>query len=428
MSSNNQPNNIYVGNRYVPIFADPVEWNNLREYEPLTIVTYQGTSYTSRQTVPVGTPLTDTNYWVVTGNYNAQVAEYRQAVENLTSDVDNLENDVNLLTTEKSRRINKKILIVGDSYGLAEQHWPSLMGQLYGFTDYTNLCVSGSGFIVTDVTTYLGQLQNYTGNKTSITDILICGGYNDVRTAFSPSINKIQLAIQELMNYVKANYPNAVVKLGFIGNDANETAEGAQIRQDIANIGLPAYKSINLYGGTYLNGVENIMHDYIGNFAGDGVHPNSTGVYLLARYIGEAFIEGSTEVLYNLSSDYTLTNGFSTNITAVYTFLKDDTVRICFNASNITFAAMNIQPGDEGFKLFDSLSRYLKPSTSQSVNGIDVMCKLYNSSGLVAVCPAQIVMQASGGANLIVGNATTLENIVRIKFLFSQSTLSTLFH
>lgn len=78
-------NNIYIGNRYVPVFADPVEWNNLREYEPLTIVTYQGTAYTSRKTVPVGTALNNTDYWVVTGNYNAQVEAYRQETQALAA-------------------------------------------------------------------------------------------------------------------------------------------------------------------------------------------------------------------------------------------------------------------------------------------------------------------------------------------------------
>lgn len=76
-------NNIYVGNRYVPVFANPVEWDNLREYEPLTIVTYQGTAYTSRKTVPVGTDLSNTEYWVVTGNYNAQVEMYRREVDKI---------------------------------------------------------------------------------------------------------------------------------------------------------------------------------------------------------------------------------------------------------------------------------------------------------------------------------------------------------
>lgn len=76
-------NNIYIGNRYVPIFANPVEWDNLREYEALTIVTYQGTAYTSRKTVPVGTALSNTEYWVVTGNYNAQVEMYRRELDKI---------------------------------------------------------------------------------------------------------------------------------------------------------------------------------------------------------------------------------------------------------------------------------------------------------------------------------------------------------
>ena len=30
----------YIGARYVPIFANPTEWNPNQAYEPLTIVTY----------------------------------------------------------------------------------------------------------------------------------------------------------------------------------------------------------------------------------------------------------------------------------------------------------------------------------------------------------------------------------------------------
>lgn len=70
----------YVGMRYVPIFADPVEWDDTRAYESLTIVTYQGASYTSRRPVPAGIPITDGRYWVLTGNYNAQIELYRQEV------------------------------------------------------------------------------------------------------------------------------------------------------------------------------------------------------------------------------------------------------------------------------------------------------------------------------------------------------------
>ena len=70
----------YIGMRYVPIIADPVEWDSARSYESLTIVTYQGNSYTSRRPVPASIPITDGRYWALTGNYNAQIELYRQEV------------------------------------------------------------------------------------------------------------------------------------------------------------------------------------------------------------------------------------------------------------------------------------------------------------------------------------------------------------
>lgn len=83
-------NRQYVGARYVPVFADPIEWNNQKVYEPLTIVTYMGSSYTSRKRVPAGVLPTDNKYWACTGNYNAQVEEYRQTVVKYSEAVENL--------------------------------------------------------------------------------------------------------------------------------------------------------------------------------------------------------------------------------------------------------------------------------------------------------------------------------------------------
>lgn len=67
----------YIGKRYVPILGrkgeDTIEWDDEAPYEPLTIVTYEGNTYTSRQYVPTGIPINDTDFWVLTGNYNIQV-------------------------------------------------------------------------------------------------------------------------------------------------------------------------------------------------------------------------------------------------------------------------------------------------------------------------------------------------------------------
>lgn len=71
----------YVGARYVPLFADPLEWDKTRAFEPLTIVYHNGNSYTSRQYVPVGIEISNTSYWALTGNYNAQIEQYRAEVQ-----------------------------------------------------------------------------------------------------------------------------------------------------------------------------------------------------------------------------------------------------------------------------------------------------------------------------------------------------------
>ena len=79
--------NVYVGHRYVPkIMGD---WDNTQQYEPLSIVQYQGNSFTSRQYVPSGIEITNEEYWASTGNYNAQVELYRQQVNTLANDLDN---------------------------------------------------------------------------------------------------------------------------------------------------------------------------------------------------------------------------------------------------------------------------------------------------------------------------------------------------
>ena len=70
----------YIGARYVPIFADPAEWDSTKQYEPLTIVLHEGNSYTSMQYVPAGIEITNEKFWALTGNYNAQVEAYRREV------------------------------------------------------------------------------------------------------------------------------------------------------------------------------------------------------------------------------------------------------------------------------------------------------------------------------------------------------------
>lgn len=116
----------YKGNRYVPKPCGV--WTKEVEYEPLSIVTHEGASFTSKTIVPVGIEITNESFWVLSGNYNAQVEQYRQetikAVSSVNQTVNNFanqqdkkfqevvksyKNDMNLFVTQKYAGVESDI-------------------------------------------------------------------------------------------------------------------------------------------------------------------------------------------------------------------------------------------------------------------------------------------------------------------------------
>lgn len=92
----------YIGARYVPIFGrkgeDTIQWDGgVAPYEPLTIVLYQGDSYTSRTYVPAGIDILNQQYWALTGNYNAQIEAYREEVLGFNDRITANANDIDAL-------------------------------------------------------------------------------------------------------------------------------------------------------------------------------------------------------------------------------------------------------------------------------------------------------------------------------------------
>lgn len=70
----------YIGARYVPKFDG--DWDNTKTYEPLTIVSVANVgSYTSKKYVPVGVPITDTDYWVLTANVSGQMIHMQEEID-----------------------------------------------------------------------------------------------------------------------------------------------------------------------------------------------------------------------------------------------------------------------------------------------------------------------------------------------------------
>ena len=98
----------YVGARYVPVFANPPEWNDTRGSEPLTIVLHEGNSFTSTQYVPSGVDIKNTEYWLETGNWNAQIEAYRKEVlrfdGRITQNADDIKANIKAIADEASAR------------------------------------------------------------------------------------------------------------------------------------------------------------------------------------------------------------------------------------------------------------------------------------------------------------------------------------
>lgn len=107
----------YIGARYVPVFANPPEWNDTRGYEPLTIVLHKGNSFTSTQYVPTGIDISNTEYWLETGNWNAQIEAYREEVlrfdARITQNANGIEANTEAIASETTARENADTAIRG---------------------------------------------------------------------------------------------------------------------------------------------------------------------------------------------------------------------------------------------------------------------------------------------------------------------------
>lgn len=81
-------------------FADPIQWNITTQYTALTmVVDSDGTAYLSKQPVPAGVSITNTDYWMPIFNYDDSINELRDQIaynartDNTTS-VNLYENDL----------------------------------------------------------------------------------------------------------------------------------------------------------------------------------------------------------------------------------------------------------------------------------------------------------------------------------------------
>lgn len=186
---------IYIGNRYVPKLVG--EWNQLKEYEGLSIVTINGNSYTSKKRVPEGIPISNEDYWVKTGDYNAQVEEFKNDfTAQLTQKADEsqlpqvlkylyMENEVDsqmsMIDLKNFGRTNKRIPFVIHNYTDARLMQLDNVGsntnlQLTNAYNPTNRPDKDGNYVGTGVFIDLQEYQLATATNVSVLKLTNTGG------------------------------------------------------------------------------------------------------------------------------------------------------------------------------------------------------------------------------------------------------------
>lgn len=82
----------YIGARYAPKFMGA--WDKNSEYAALSVVYTNEQSYVSRKTVPANTEITNTEFWIKSADWNAQVTQYNQNVEQYQANVEQYNQNV----------------------------------------------------------------------------------------------------------------------------------------------------------------------------------------------------------------------------------------------------------------------------------------------------------------------------------------------
>lgn len=201
--------------------------------------------------------------------------------------INNIEKKLNLIT-------NKKYILIGDSYlegytpdGIIE-NWGIKLANILELNNnqYKIVAYGGSGFTRTDTKTF-SEMVNELENDIDVTDVIVCGGYNDQGSSYENLLNYMT----DFKNKCNNKFPNAKISIGHIGWTKNS---------DVIyplHVNMCNYKkcSSNL-GLKYLSNVEYTLKDYFRIFSSDGFHPNENGQNELAMSIASAIINNQANI------------------------------------------------------------------------------------------------------------------------------------
>ena len=358
----------YVGARYVPVFADPLEWNDARGYEPLTVVLHAGNSYTSRQSVPVGIDINNTAYWAETGNYNAQIEAYRQEVlaydgritanaNAIAAETQARESEVaeamadiaaetqarvkgdNALTlridslskqTPVQGENGRNAVFIGDSFMAPTTAYPQKLAyftaQLMGWTMY-NYAYGGSGWVdeAGASMNFYHQIQKAAQEivipVADVDYIVIGGGFNDWNDPTPLTYNQLYSAALQTIQEARLQFPNAqIIAIPMMfrnyGVDTHMHDLYSAIVAGIAASGVAVKVIKDAY--MWQLGFKNV----------DGVHPTTELYKIMSQYVASKIMGGDVKTS-RLYSQALSGGGINTTLSFI---IEDGIVTACLDS------------------------------------------------------------------------------------------------
>lgn len=318
----------YIGARYIPLYMG--DWDDTKSYEPLSIVNYQGDSYTSMQYVPAGIAITNTSYWAQTGNYNSQIEAYREETQAVADALpisdfdsehtvdgrfDSIESILPLNAFDSTNTIKKAIdnsnlariynqyngyygLWIGDSFVIANSlhsdttRFSRQVCDYFGLTEL-NYAVGGGGFAAgtTFATQLATAIADLSYDKEKVRYVFICGGQNDAtdndNTEYTVSGATVYGWLSTLDNLITTNYPNA--EIVFIPMTASSTTLSAN---QMWLYQMLLYNLQDVIAASHNNKYRIIKKAYLwlnGRYSfilnSDKIHPNQKGHDYIASQI-----------------------------------------------------------------------------------------------------------------------------------------------
>lgn len=194
-------NRQYVGARYVPKLMG--EWNKALQYEPLSIVTYLGNSFTSKVPVPVNIDISNTDYWVNTGNYNAQVEEYRREALEAKQLANNTSTALNAFKekqTDTNNEINNKIASTTSALN-------NLKNVVFDGDTPSVITVAKNGGRFHTINDAITFAKKYCSRNNRVTILIYAGVYREsIVLTKNPGIDLVGIGMPEIIT--DSPYPN----------------------------------------------------------------------------------------------------------------------------------------------------------------------------------------------------------------------------